>query len=32
MESTTRLIANIASYKIKYGEIEGFIKRIKTIL
>jgi ATP phosphoribosyltransferase len=32
MESTTRLIANIASYKIKYGEIDAFMKRIKNIL
>jgi ATP phosphoribosyltransferase len=32
MESTTRLIANIASYKIKYGEINAFMKRIKKIL
>lgn len=30
MESTTRLIANIASYKIKYGEIDNFMKKIKT--
>jgi len=32
MESTTRLIANIASYKIKYDEIDAFMKRIKNIL
>lgn len=32
MESTTRIIANIASYKIKYGEIDNFIKKIKTTL
>jgi ATP phosphoribosyltransferase len=32
MESTTRLIANIASYKIKYGEIDAFMKRIKKNL
>jgi ATP phosphoribosyltransferase len=32
MESTTRLIANIASYKIKYGKIDAFMKRIKKIL
>ena len=32
MESSTRLIANIASYKIKYGEIDAFIKKIKTVL
>ncbi len=32
MESTTRLIANIASYKIKYSEIDSFIKKIKRSL
>jgi ATP phosphoribosyltransferase len=32
MESTNRLIANITSYKIKYGEIGAFIDRIKNIL
>lgn len=32
MESTTRLIANIASYKIKYNEIDSFIKNIKKSL
>jgi ATP phosphoribosyltransferase len=32
MESTTRLIANIASYKIKYSEIDIFINKIKNIL
>jgi len=32
MESTTRLIANIASYKIKYGAIEKFIKKIKAVI
>jgi len=32
MESSTRLIANIASYKIKYGEIDSFIKKIKNVL
>lgn len=32
MESTTRLIANIASYKIKYSEIDSFIKNIKESL
>lgn len=29
LESTTRLIANIASYKIKYTEIDNFMKNIK---
>jgi len=32
LESTTRLIANIASYKVKYSEIDSFIKKIKTVL
>jgi len=32
MESTTRLIANIASYKIKYGRIDAFVNKIRTAL
>lgn len=32
LESTTRLIANIASYKIKYTEIDNFMKNIKRSL
>jgi ATP phosphoribosyltransferase len=31
-ESTTRVIANITSYRIRYDEISGFIKKIKKVI
>jgi ATP phosphoribosyltransferase len=30
--STARVIANIASYRIKYDEISGFIKKLKKVI
>jgi ATP phosphoribosyltransferase len=31
-ESTVRVIANITSYRIRYDEISGFIKKIKKVI